>query len=78
MHVWFMFGLQAIESFWESVKDTDWFRHHPILSSPDLWSCVILHLFFGLFGASFNCQVVNFLICVLVIQMRGPNIKKGM
>jgi hypothetical protein len=26
---------EALEAYWQSVKDTKWFREHPILSSPD-------------------------------------------
>lgn len=34
-------GYEALQSFWESVKDQDWFRQHPILSSPALWSTLV-------------------------------------
>lgn len=35
--------IKALQSFWASVKHSEWFRHHPILSSPDPWSNLWLH-----------------------------------
>ena len=37
----YMTGHKALESFWESVKNEDWFLQHPILSSPDPWSTLV-------------------------------------
>ena len=28
---------EALQEYWHSVKDTTWYRNHPILSSPDAW-----------------------------------------
>ena len=31
----FLFDFEALEEFWNSVRDTDWFKQHPVLSSSD-------------------------------------------
>lgn len=33
----FLFDVEALEEFWNSVRDTDWFKQHPVLSSSDPW-----------------------------------------
>ena len=30
-------NVEALEAYWASVKNTEWFKSHPILSSPDAW-----------------------------------------
>lgn len=37
-------NVEALEAYWASVKDTEWYQNHPILSSPD--ARIGEHLFF--------------------------------